>query len=156
MQNLTLYRTVLLEKSEFVKKYKKKRKKRFSTNFNWKKRRVSKKLGFLKWKQDLWEIGNISFDAEFNALSNCAIRNERICQKVQKKKEKKDFPRILTERNEECRCKLGFLKWKQDLWEIGNISFDAEFNALSNCAIRKERICQKVQKKKKKKIFHEF
>ena len=99
------YRTVLIRMSEICQKVKEKKEKhKFSSYFQWNKRRLSTNLlNFIHQKATFDEQPETRIDAEFHALSNCAIRMSEICQKVKEKKEKQNFPHIFNATNENCR-----------------------------------------------------
>ena len=111
---------------------------------------VEENFKFSLWKCEFQEKPSTSFDVELNALSNCAIRKERLCREKQEKMKKLKILWISTRVNQRVEENFKFSRPKCDASNKRTTSFDVELNALSNCAIRKERLCREKQEKMKK------
>ena len=112
---------------------------------------VSKKTSSFRYENaNFKEKPSTSFDVELNALSNCAIRKERLCREKQEKMKKLKILWISTRVNQRVEENFKFSRPKCDASNKRTTSFDVELNALSNCAIRKERLCREKQEKMKK------
>ena len=112
--------------------------------------RVEENFKFSRPKCDASNKRTTSFDVELNALSNCAIRKERLCREKQEKMKKLKILWISTTVNQRVEENFKFSRPKCDASNKRTTSFDVELNALSNCAIRKERLCREKQEKIKK------